>query len=125
MRIAPLLPTLLQVMHERIRSGAREIRILREIPGAIEEWMRAESLTASNFEVVPERFHTGTRQLRMLFQIISDIEERMWIFSLFPPDPAVMKKRILFAIPACAEQRVRIAAFCRAQLEIMQQWVPS
>src|ERR1700686_5901926 len=92
MRIAPCARSKFQIMLKRIQAGACDIRVLFEIPCAIEKRMRTAPMIATPSHVMFERVKSC--DFGILREIPTRAEKRMRITTFARPKFQIMLERI-------------------------------
>src|ERR671931_314544 len=125
MRITACARPTFQIMLQRIQAGACDIRVLFEIPCAIEKRMRTAPM-ATPSHIMFERVQSC--DIRVLFEIPWAIEKRMGRSAfgsaldnvvLERVNLPLLKRRILSHIPGGVEERMRIAALQRSTFQVV------
>ncbi|WP_185156784.1 hypothetical protein [Methylobacterium symbioticum] len=75
MRIAAFVRAVIEVVQQRVDPGRGDIRILCEIPGCIEQGVRAPALTETVLEIVCEGIDPGRGDVLVRRKIPISIEE--------------------------------------------------
>src|SRR6266550_7453782 len=118
MRVAACARPKFQIILKRIQAGSCDIRVLFEIPCAIEKRMRTTPTMATPSHVMCERVKSC--DIRVLFEIPGAIEKRMRRSAFVSALKNVvlervylpgLKRRILSHIPGGVEEGMRIASF--------------
>src|SRR5215510_14627704 len=116
MRITACARSKFQIMLQRIQAGVCDIRVLFEIPCAIEKRMRTAPMTTPS-HVMFERVKPC--DIRVLFAIPCTIEKRMGRSAFVSAlknvvlervNLPLLKRRILSHIPGGVEERMRITS---------------
>src|SRR5215469_287220 len=125
MRVAACARSKFQIMLQRIQASACDIRVLFEIPFAIEKRMRTAPM-ATPSHVMFERVKPC--DIRVLFEIPCAIEKRMRRSAFVSALKNVvlervnlpgLKRRILQHIPFRVEEGMRIASLQRSTFQVV------
>src|ERR671919_2128938 len=92
MRVAACARPKFQIMLKRIQAGACDIRVLFEIPCAIEKRMRTAPVMATPFHVMFQRVKSC--DFGILREVPSCAEKRMRIATVARPKFQIMLERI-------------------------------